>query len=102
MRRYRYAFTSDKPGYGDIKEEGDYGKYSDISIDISRSMYVKPGRCASVNRNRQGPWWSEDENAYLLDMSEVWGVAGSSIADCMRSQAEERWEKSSGCTSNLL
>lgn len=101
MRRFRYAWQSDKKGYGDLGHDGTYGSNSDISIDIKNAIWENSPGCSSVRRNYQGPWWSDDENAYLTDMSEVQGVAGYSIADCVRQVSEDAWVKSSGCTNKL-
>lgn len=107
MQRFRYAFQSDKKGYGDLGDKGSTGHCSDrdhqcdISIDIYNAIWNSGPGCASVRRNYQGVWWDENEKAYLADMSEVQGIAGYKIADCIRQAAEDDWAKSSGCTNKL-
>lgn len=102
MQRYRYAWTSNKEDYWGLGSDGDYNSYSDISIDIRNAIKDSTGGCSSAERNLQGPWWSEDEQAYLTDMSEVQGAGGRSISNCVRDAAENNWMKTSGCSNEIV
>ncbi|KAF2167558.1 hypothetical protein M409DRAFT_22363 [Zasmidium cellare ATCC 36951] len=46
--------------------------------------------CAALNRNQQN-YWDPDQHSYVIDSSEVWGIGGDDVAQCMIQQFQKAW-----------